>query len=401
MEIYLDNNATTQPLDEVVDAVHRAARDLWANPSSMHRPGQRARQAVEQARGDIAALLGCRGRDILFTSGATESNNLALRGISALRKGRRVILTTEIEHSAIREPLQAMTREGFKVIHAPVDRQGVVDTDRFEQLLDDHADHVAMATIHWVNNETGTIQPLARLAAMCHDRGVPLHTDATQAVGRMPIDVKKIGVDALSCSGHKFHGPKGTGVLYTRSTLRIAPQIIGGPHERQRRGGTENVPGIVGMGVAAKLAGQWLQADGPATVQAMRDRFERTIIDAVPDTAINCAEGPRIGNTTSIAFAQLEAEAIMLLLSERGVCASAGAACSSGSLEPSPVLLAIGIPETLAHGSIRFSFSRLNSDDEIDRAIEVIPGVIERLRSSMAPTITNAPAADPSTTSSQ
>lgn len=380
---YLDNNATTQPDPAVIEAVTDALQRLWANPSSVHRAGQAVRHAVDEARQAVCSLIHCRPGELIFTSGATESNNLALRGIAALRKGRRTIITTAAEHSAIREPLEAMGRDGFNVIDTPIDETGRVITEQLESAVGEHGDDLALVTIHWANNETGVIQPVDAIGRICRAARVPFHTDATQAVGKLPVDVKQTPVDALSLSAHKFHGPKGSGALYVRSSLRMRPQIVGGAHERQRRGGTENVAGIVGMGVAAEKAKHWLQGQGPGEVAAMRDDFEKRIVEAIPHTRINADQAPRLINTTNIAFAALEAEAIVVLLSERGVYASAGAACSSGSLEPSPVLLALGLPEPIAHGSVRFSLSRFTDPAEIDHALSVIPEAIGKLRRTM------------------
>ncbi len=384
--IYLDNNATTQLAPEVLAVMQRAHEELWANPSSVHRAGQQVRQQIELARDQVAQLIACKPREITFTSGATEANNLALRGISALRKGRRTILTSAIEHAAVREPCEQMKHEGFTILHAPVSTDGVVDAKALAALLEQHADDVALVSIHWANNETGVIQPIEAIADACQAKRIPFHTDATQVPGKQPIDLATLpGVSALSLSAHKFHGPKGTGALFTRSSLRLTPQIIGGPHERQRRGGTENVSGIIGMGEAAKLAKAYVESNGPNRVEQLRDRLEHALCEAVPEAQINSLHAPRLRNTTNIAFPQLEAEAIIILLSERGVYASAGAACSSGSLEPSAVLLAMGIEEHVAHGSIRLSLSRYTTENEIDRAIDIIPQVIAKIRQSMPP----------------
>ncbi len=381
--IYLDNNSTTQPAPQVVEAVTRALRELWANASSAHRAGQEVRHAIELAREQVANLIGTRAGRIIFTSGATESNNLALRGILQARSPRKTIVTTTAEHSAIREPCAVLEARGYRIVRLDVNEQGVVDPARLTSTLDEYGDDVALVSIHWANNETGVIQPIKELAATCREHRVLLHTDATQAVGKIPVDVNSIEVDALSLSAHKFHGPKGVGALYVRTGVRMMPQIIGGPQERQRRGGTENTPGIVGMGAAADLANEWLAGDGATRQAALRDRLERSIVDAVDGAQVNASGATRLWTTTNIAFPPLEAEAILLLLSERGLDASAGAACSSGSLDPSPVLLAMGLPEPVAHGSVRFSLSRDTRPDEIDRAIDTIPAVIARLKQSM------------------
>jgi len=381
--IYLDNNATTQPDTRVVDAVTRALNELWANPSSVHRAGQEVRNAVELAREQVSQLINARTSELIFTSGATEANNLALHGILGARGRRTTIVTTTAEHSAIREPCDALEADGYEVIRLDVDTNGLVDPQQLARVLQEHAKQIALVSIHWANNETGVIQPIEQLAEMCKEHRVPFHTDATQAVGKVPVDAKDPAVDALSLSAHKFHGPKGSGALYVRSGLRLRPQIVGGPHERERRGGTEHVPGIIGFGMAADLAEQWLTSEGPQEQAALRDRFEQKVVDAVPDAQINAANAPRLWSTTNIAFPPLQAEAILLLLSERGLDASAGAACSSGSLDPSPVLLAMGLPEPVAHASVRFSLSRYTTAEAIDRAIEIIPGAIAKLRESM------------------
>jgi cysteine desulfurase len=382
--IYLDNNATTPPADTVLKVMDRAHRQWWANPSSVHRAGQAVRQQIELARDELAKLIGAKPREIIFTSGATEACNLALRGIIALRKGRRTILTTALEHAAVREPAEKLADEGFEVVHLPATADGVVRAEALEGLLADRAEDVAVVSVHWANNETGVIQPIEAIAELCQAHRIPLHTDATQAVGKLPVDLGALpGISALSLSAHKFHGPKGVGALFARSTLRLAPQVIGGPHERRRRGGTENVPGILGMGEAARLAGPFIAGDGTRKIAALRDQLEQGISHAVPDAVVNAAGAPRLSNTTNIAFPHLEAEAIVILLSERGVYCSAGAACSSGSLEPSPVLLAMGIPEPIAHGSIRLSLSRYTTAEEIDEAVTIITQAIAKLRQSM------------------
>jgi cysteine desulfurase len=279
-----------------------------------------------------------------------------------------------------------LERRGTEVTWIGFDGGGVVDCGQLEEILAGRAEAVGLVSIMWVNNETGVIQPLERIGEICRRHGVPLHTDATQAVGRMPVDVSDLPVDLLSFSAHKFHGPKGIGGLYVRRGVRVAPRIIGGPQERSRRGGTENVPGIVGMGAAADLAAAWLATDGRHDQAALRDRFETGILAAVPEAVINGAGSPRLWTTSNIGVPRLEAEAMLLLLSERGLSASAGAACSSGSLDPSPVLLAMGVPPEIAHGSLRFSLSRETTASEITAALEIIPAVVEKLRRSFAAT---------------
>lgn len=373
--VYLDNNATTRPADAVVEAMLPFLTESYANPSSVHRFGQLARKAVDEARGQIAALVGCLESELLFTSGGTESINTAIRGILNARAPRKRIVTSSVEHSATREFCTQLGKEGFEIITLAVDRAGALDLDLLRSALTSDA---ALVSIMWANNETGVIFPVDQIAQMCREAKVPFHCDATQAIGKTPVDFKAAGVDAASFSGHKFHGPKGIGGLYIRRGLRLNPLIVGGPQERGRRGGTENVPGIVGMGKAAELSVQSL-LEMPR-VEKMRNRLEAGILQAIPNTEVNGRTDARVPNTTNIGFSRLEAEAILLLLSERGICASAGAACSSGSLEPSPVLLAMGIDPKIAHGAIRFSLSRYTTDAEIDRTLEVLPGVISKLR---------------------
>lgn len=373
--VYLDNNATTRPADEVVAEMLPYLTEWYGNPSSVHRFGQRSRQAIDEARGRIAGLVGCAESELLFTGGGTEAVNTALRGLLAARAPRRKIITTSVEHSATRELSQQLVREGVEVIELPVDSAGAIDLDGLKSPL---SDDVALVSVMWANNETGVLFPIREISGICRAARVPFHCDATQAVGKIPVNVGEAGVDAMSIAAHKFHGPKGTGALYVRRGLRLRPLIIGGPQERGRRGGTENVPGIVGMGKAAELA-QSALADMPR-VAAARDRLESTILETISDTSVNGGTDARLPNTTNIGFARLEAEAILLLLSEQGICASAGAACSSGSLEPSHVLRAMKIDPRVAHGAIRFSLSRYTTEAEIDRALAILPGVIQRLR---------------------
>ncbi len=374
--IYLDNNATTRPADEVVAAMLPFYTEWWGNPSSVHRFGQRARQAIDEARSQIAELIGCQDSELLFTGGGTEAVNTAVRGLLAMRGPRRKIVTTSVEHSATRELCNQLASEGIaEIVSIGVDSAGLLDWPAFESAMNDDP---AVVSILWANNETGVIFPVEKIAALCREKRVPFHCDGTQAIGKLPVNVKSAGIDAMSFASHKFHGPKGVGALFMRKGLRFRPLIIGGPQERNRRGGTENVPGIVGMGKAAELAGSHLNE--MTRVAGQRDRLEDAILATIGHTSVNGDRSARVPNTTNIAFAQLEAEAILLLLSERGVCASAGAACSSGSLEPSAVLQAMKIDPKIAHGAIRFSLSRYTTDAEIDRAIEIVASVIERLR---------------------
>ncbi len=382
--IYLDNNATTKPAPQVLAAMTEVAQSAWANPSSIHRAGQAARRQVELARESVCGLIGCEDRELIFTSSGTEAANLAILGTLAAQSNRNVLVTSRLEHSAVRELAESLEERGNEVIWLANDRNGLVDVDLLRDLLTRRANDIALVSIMWANNETGVIQPVREIGATCREQGVPFYTDATQWVGKMPTDLASLPIDLLTFAAHKFHGPKGVGGLFVKRNLRIEPQMIGGGQERGRRAGTENVAGIVGMGVAAGLAKQWLAANGHERVAALRNSFERHIVETVQDASINAVEAPRMGDVTNIAFAKLEAEAILLMLSERGVCASAGAACSSGSVEPSAVLLAMGLPPELAFGSIRFSLSRDTTEQEIDRAGEITTDVVAKLRASFA-----------------
>ncbi len=418
--IYLDNNATTQPSPAVAQAIHVATTTLWANPSSVHRPGQEARHALELARKELATLLGVPPRELVLTSSGTESINLAIRGVLETHTTRQqntlpnpnprggghsiqggglstqgdglssprhrtplpTIITTRLEHTAVRDLTIHLERQGqAEVRWLPLDSRGIADPAALDALLDDRT---ALVSVQWANNETGVIQPVERLAEICRANGVPFHCDAVQWVGKMPMP-EAIPCDLLTFSAHKFHGPKGVGGLWVRRGVGLVPQTIG-TQETDRRGGTESVAAIVGAGVAAREAAAWLADPAArAKVAALRDRFETEIIrrtpsaPSTPGATINSRDCPRLWNTTSIAFPALEAEAMLMLLSERGLAASAGAACSSGSLDPSPVLLSMGIPEPLAHGSIRFSLSRNTTDAEINDAIEIVVAAATQL----------------------
>jgi cysteine desulfurase len=372
---YLDNNATTRPAPEVVQAMLVYLTERYGNPSSVHRFGQLARQGIDEARAQVAALIRCADSELTFTGGGTEAINTVVRGLLAGRTPRKRIVTSTVEHSATRELCQQLAREGAEIVEVAVDRDGLLD---LAHLKDAVTEETALVTLLWANNETGVLFPVQKVAELCKSRRVPFHCDGTQAVGKLPVDVKGLGVDAMSFAAHKFHGPKGVGAIYARRGLRVRPLLIGGPQETGRRGGTENVPGIVGMGNAAELAAVALQQ--MPRVAALRDRLERGILERIEGSAVNGSTAHRLPNTTNIGFPRLEAEAILLLLSEQGVCASAGAACSSGSLEPSHVLKAMRVDERLAHGAIRFSLSRYTTDAEVDGTLGVLPGVIRRLQ---------------------
>ena len=373
--VYLDNNATTKPAPEVVAAMLPFLVEWYGNPSSVHRFGQRARQAIDEARAQIAGLVGCGESELLFTGGGTEAINTAIRGLLAGRAPRKRIITTTVEHSATRELCAQLAKEGAEIVEIGVDIEGALDLDRLAAEINDDA---ALVSIMWANNETGVIFPVEQIAQLCKSKRVPFHCDGTQAVGKIPVHVAGFGIDAMSFASHKFHGPKGVGCLFVRRGLRVRPLVIGGPQERGRRGGTENVPGIVGMGKAAELALAALPE--MSRVAARRDRLEQAIVATIDNAHVNGRTDARLPNTSNVGFSRLEAEAILLLLSEQNVCASAGAACSSGSLEPSHVLKAMQIDPKVAHGAIRFSLSRYTTDDEIDQALRALPAIINRLR---------------------
>lgn len=373
--VYLDNNATTRPAPEAIAAMMPLYGEFYGNPSSVHRFGQRARQAVDEARFHLAELVGCSPTELSFTGGGTEAVNTAIRGILATRAPRKRIVITAVEHSATRELCQQLAREGAEIITLDVDIEGRLDLDELKARVNDDT---ALVSLMWANNETGVLFPVREIAVICREKKVPFHCDGTQAVGKIRVNVSELGIDAMSFASHKFHGPKGVGCLFARRGLRVRPLIIGGPQEHGRRGGTENVPGIVGMGKAAELAK--IAMPEMEEVRVKRDRLERSILQLIPEARVNGSIAARLANTTNIGFSRLEAEAILLLLSEQGICASAGAACSSGSLEPSHVLKAMRIDPKIAHGAIRFSLSRFTTDAEIDRALAVLPAVIDRLR---------------------
>jgi cysteine desulfurase len=410
--IYLDNNATTRPSAAVAAAVGAALQEHWCNPSSVHRAGQAARQKLELARQSLARLIGTRARFLTITGSGTESLDLAIRG-SLLAQGRigarrtrepGALLTTPVEHGAVRELAHALEREeGVRTLWAELDTDGCVDASSVERLLAENPD-TAVVSVQWANNETGAIHPVGAIERICRERRVVFHCDATQWVGRMPTAVGAAGAgggagggassegaldpDLLTYSPHKFHGPKGVGVLYVRAGVAIRP-VVHGEQELGRRGGTENVPGIVGAGLAAEEALAFVNdAEARARVGRLRDEFERGVLAAVPDARVNGPSDParRLYNTSNIGFPRLEAEALLLLLSERGVCCSAGSACSSGSLEPSPVLRAMGVPEERAHGSLRFSLSRETTAAEVREAVGIVAECVERLRRSMTAT---------------
>ncbi|MSR28236.1 MAG: cysteine desulfurase [Phycisphaerales bacterium] len=384
--IYLDNNATTMPDPRVVAAVTCALSEEWGNPSSLHRVGERARHAVECARVQVALLVGSDGRNVVFTSGGTESCNLAISSCLAGDPARRRIVTDPYEHSAVREVALAHAKRGGMVTWVDGDENGILDSALLENALAGTGD-CAVVSIQWANNETGSIQNVADLGAVCRRHGVPFHVDATQWVGKEPTFMRSMPIDLLSLSAHKFHGPKGVGALVASPAQPIHATIIGGAQEHGRRAGTENVPGIVGMGEAAAVSVEWLaQGEGPRiALAAVRDGFEARVLAGVAGSRVIARDGMRIWSTSNIAFAHLEAEAILIALSRSGLCASAGAACSSGSLDPSPVLLAMGIPRHEAHGAVRFSFARDATLALAESAAAIVIECVSRVARSMPP----------------
>ncbi|MDM8006358.1 MAG: aminotransferase class V-fold PLP-dependent enzyme [Phycisphaerae bacterium] len=381
--IYLDNNATTRIAPEVLQAMLPWLGERYANPSSVHHFGQQARHAVETAREQVAAAMGVRERQIVFTGSGTEANNLAIRGVLAARPGKRHLITTAVEHDSVLRPAQQLEREGCRVTYLRVDALGHLDPADLEDSLNDQT---ALVSIMHANNETGVIFPVEKIAALTAAKGIPLHVDAVQTTGKLrdasghsPLNLADVPVDLLTASAHKSHGPKGVGILYLRRGTRLRPQVLGGHQERDLRAGTENVAGMVGAGLALELAMRHLDADF-ARVAALRDRLEDGICSRISIARVNGDRAARIPNTTNIGFEALQAEAILMLLSNHGVCASSGSACSSGSLEPSHVLTAMGIDRRVVHGAIRFSLSRFTTEAEIDRVLDLMPGIIERLQ---------------------
>jgi cysteine desulfurase len=378
--IYVDNNATTRVAPEVMEAMLPFFGEMYGNASSMHSFGGQVARYLGEARQQVASLIGARPEEIVFTSCGTESDSTAIYAAIRSYPAKKHIITTRVEHPAVKNLFESLGKKGYRVTTVPVDSQGRLDVDYlYEQLTDD----TAVVSIMWANNETGVIFPIEEIARTVADRGIVFHTDAVQAAGKIPIDVKDSGIAMLSLSGHKLHAPKGVGVLYVRKGTKFAPFLVGGHQEAGRRGGTENTASIVAIGKAAEMARAHMKTDAPR-MAALRDRLEQGILEKVPHVLVNGDASHRLPNTTSLAFEFVEGEAILLLMDEHGICASSGSACTSGSLEPSHVLRAMGVPFTAAHGSIRYSLSRYNTEAEIDFIIEKMPPIIERLR-AMSP----------------
>jgi cysteine desulfurase len=382
MRVYLDYNATTPLAPEAADAMGRALRDLFGNASSVHAFGQQAKAALDEARQQVAALVGGDPAEIVFTSSGTESDGLALRGAAEALEptGRTEIVVSAIEHEAVLNTARALGKRGWRVHVVPPERSGVVDPSRVAEVV---GERTAVVSVMHANNETGAVQPVAAIAEIAHARGALAHVDAVQTAGKVPLDARALGVDLLTVSAHKFYGPKGAGALWIRRGTRLVAQMTGGRQERSRRAGTENVPAIVGMGVAAARARASLATDA-AHVSALRDRLEAGVLASVERTVVNAGGVPRVGNTSNIGFERVEAESLLIGLDLEGIAVSTGSACSSGTLEPSHVLKAMGVPSAVAQGSLRFSLGAPTTAEDVDRVLAVLPALVAKLRTLSA-----------------
>jgi cysteine desulfurase len=388
--IYFDHAATTPPRPEVVEAMLPYYQEKWGNPSSLHSSGREALAGMETAREQVAGLLGALPEEIVFTSSGTEADNQALIGISiAQEKKGDHIITSRIEHHAVLHTAQFLEKRGLSVTYLPVDSTGLIDPDAVRAAI---TDKTILVSIMHANNEIGTVQPIREIGTICQERGVLFHTDAVQTVGHLPINVREMNIDLLSLSGHKLYGPKGVGALFVRKGVRIAPLIHGGGHERGRRSSTENVPGIVGLGEACRLAAQDMEWEIEHN-SALRDRLIEGVLGRVPDSLLTGQPTQRLPNSASFCVRYVEGESMLLNLDFESIFASSGSACTSGSLEASHVLLAIGLPHDVAHGSLRLSVGRGNTLEEADRFLEVFPPIVERLR-AMSPISAGRPASD-------
>ncbi|BDQ32599.1 cysteine desulfurase NifS [Pseudodesulfovibrio portus] len=375
--IYLDNNATTQVDPAVFEAIKPYFTELYGNPSSMHRFGGQVGVTIKEARSSVAKLLNCDSDEIIFTSCGSESDNTAIRSALNSRPDKRHIITTAVEHPAVLSFCKFLEKkENYEVTYLGTDERGRLDLDEYRKAI---SPDTAIVSVMWANNETGNIHPIEEMAQIARDNGVIFHTDAVQAVGKVSIDLKSSAVDMLSLSGHKLHAPKGVGALYVRKGLMFRPLLIGGHQERSRRAGTENTTGIIALGKACELAAKNMETEN-TVVSRLRDKLEAGLLAAIPDSKVNGDPENRLPNTTNISFGYVEGEAILLMMDQLGIAASSGSACTSGSLEPSHVLKAMSVPFTFAHGSIRFSLSRFNTEEEIDFVIENLPPIIENLR---------------------
>ena len=374
--IYFDNNATSKVAQEIVDEIMPFFGNLYGNPSSMHTFGGQVGFKIKNARQQAAKLLNCDPSEIIFTSCGTESDNAAVKGALASEPNKRKIITTRVEHPAVLHVCRDLENHGYTLVELSVDKSGRLDLD---ELRDNLSEDTALVTIMYANNETGTIFPIEQIAEIVKEKGIIFHTDAVQAVGKIPLNLSKSNIDLLSISGHKIHAPKGVGILYVKKGTRLAPFMLGGHQEGGRRAGTENVPGIIGLGLACEIAASYMN-DENTRVKKLRDKLESGLLKSCPNSFVNGDVANRLPNTSNISFEYIEGEAILLMMDRFGICASSGSACTSGSLEPSHVLRAMGVPFTAAHGSIRFSLSRYNTEQEVDYTLEKIPPIITRLR---------------------
>jgi cysteine desulfurase len=374
--VYVDNNATTKVAPEVLEVMLPYFSELYGNPSSMHFFGGQVEKKVNEAREKVADILGAEPSEIVFTSCGTESDNAAVLGTLDAYPEKRHLITTRVEHPAIGNVCTYLGRKGYRITELSVDREGQLDADELRELI---KDETVLVSIMYANNETGVIFPIEEIGEIVKAKGIPFHTDAVQAAGKIPLNMRRSTIDMLSISGHKLHAPKGIGVLYIRKGTKFSPFMIGGHQEKGRRGGTENVPYIIGLGKACELAKKHLDEEN-TRIRVLRDYLEKKILETIPSAMVNGDRVHRLPNTLSISFEYVEGESILLLLSDLGICASSGSACTSGSLEPSHVLRAMGVPFTAAHGSIRFSLSIYNTKEEMDYIIEHLPPIIQRLR---------------------
>ena len=382
MRIYLDHNATTPVDPPAAAAMMRALQDLFGNASSVHYYGQQAKAAIDDARSAVAALIGAEPAEVIFTSGGTEADNFAIRGAAEALEvtGRKHLITSGIEHEAVLNTFKALAKRGWRTTVLPVDARGIVSGDRLREAM---TDDTALVSVMHANNEIGTIQPIAELATVAHSRGALFHTDAVQSAGKIPVNVRTLGVDLLAVSAHKFYGPKGIGALWAKRGVRLSPFLSGGKQERNRRAGTENVPGVIGMGVAATRALKKMDVEA-TRLAALRDRLENGILSSVPNTDVNGARDARVPNTTNISFDRIEAESLLIALDLEGVAVSTGSACSSGTLEPSHVLKAMGLSSHRAQNSIRFSLGESNTEEQIDHVVSILPRIVTKLRNLSA-----------------
>jgi cysteine desulfurase len=380
-KIYFDHNATTPVAEEIYGAMVPYLKDEWGNPSSVHWAARGPKKAIDEARERVSVFLNCAPLEVIFTGSGSESNNLAIKGTVFSRKARgNHIITTKVEHPSVVNTCKYLEKEGFEVTWLDVNPSGMLDLDQLKSSI---TPKTVLITIMFANNETGVIFPIKEIGEIAREHKIPFHTDAVQAAGKVPLDVKELNCDLLSISGHKLYGPKGVGALYVRRGVKIVPLIHGGHHERNRRGGTENVAYIVGLGKACDLAAREMEEDS-ARLKMLRDRLEKGLMERIPHTILNGHSEKRIPNTANLSFEFVEGESLLLNLDMLGIAASSGSACTSGSLEPSHVLIAMGLSHELSHGSVRFSLGRSNTVEDVDCLIEKMPAIVERMR-SMSP----------------